>query len=248
MTKVMFFEKETFFYHKKSKDMKKSTHTSKSDQSDFSIAIVERRPMFRKGLAAVIAENWENNKIIEVERLSDLTQNPDSQTLDLILVGVEDGDSKNTIQQISNLNNRFPGGKLLLYDFRGDVKFIPRLLRLGIYGYLSADFDVPELRTCVNTVLEGKRYISNDIVWEYLNQQSEADVKPKNKLSRMEETVANYLTQGLSVSRIAKMMNRQISTISTVKAKVFKKMEVGNILDLKDTLQKSNSLSSSGTY
>jgi two-component system invasion response regulator UvrY len=229
--------------------MKKNTLKSVVDRTALKIAIVENRPMFRRGLAVVLAENWKNPQLLEVSKIDELAQLSNDDQINLVLIGLESGDEKTLTQQITGLNSKFPNGKIILYDYQGNLKIIPKLLRLGIFGYLSADFDVAELHLCISSVLDEKRYISNEIVWEYLNHESEALGQPKSKLSKMEEVVANYLTQGMSVSRIAETMNRQISTISTVKAKVFKKMKVANILDLKDLLQKDNSQAySSGPY
>ena len=204
------------------------------------IAIVEPRPIFRRGLAGVFAESWENATLVEagsVEELASLTAN---QGLDIVLLGLENEKDKSSLQQVSELNMDYPSAKIIIYDYRNDLKMIPRLLNLGVFGYLVADFDVSELRLCLNTIVQGKKYISNEIVWEYLHHESEAISHSEARLSKTEEIVAGYLTQGMSVTKIAETMNRQISTISTLKAKVFKKLKVANILELKDRLQKDS--------
>lgn len=220
--------------------MNKNTHKNTLENTPLKVVIIENRPMFRKGLAGVFIENWKNPTLVEAAKIEDFLKLPEVSNPNVILIGLEDGEDKNVIQQIAGLSGKFPTAKIVLYDYQDNLKMIPRLLRLGISAYLTADFDVSELRLCFNSILEGKKYISNEIVWEYLNHESETATLPKNRLSKMEEVVANYLTQGMSVSKIAETMNRQISTISTVKAKVFKKMMVGNVLDLKDKLQKDN--------
>jgi len=205
------------------------------------IAIVETRPIFRRGLAGVFTESWESAALIEAGSVEELTSLPGDQGPAIILIGLESEKDRNSIQQIAGLNVKYPSAKIIIYDYRDDLKMIPRLLNLGVFGYLVADFDVSELRLCLNTILQGKKYISNEIVWEYLNHESEVINHAKARLSKTEEVVAAYLTQGMSVTRIAETMNRQISTISTIKAKIFKKMRVANVLELKDRLQKDPS-------
>ncbi len=204
----------------------------------FKIAIVETRPIFRRGLAGVFTENWEGASLMEAGSAGELTSLAAGRNPDLILIGLECDKDKGTLQQIAELNLEYPSAKIIIYDYRDDLKMIPRLLNMGVFGYLVADFDVSELRHCLNTILQGKKYISNEIVWEYFNHESEVISHSKAKLSKTEEVVAAYLTQGMSVTRIAEAMNRQISTISTLKSKVFKKLKVSNVLELKDRLQK----------
>ncbi len=205
------------------------------------IAIVETRPIFRRGLAGVFTESWESATLIEAGSVEELTSVAGDQGPGIILIGLENEKDKSSIQQIAGLNMEYPSAKIIIYDYRDDLKMIPRLLNLGVFGYLVADFDVSELRLCLNTILQGKKYISNEIVWEYLNHESEVINHTKARLSKTEEVVAAYLTQGMSVTRIAETMSRQISTISTIKAKVFKKLKVANVLELKDRLQKNSS-------
>lgn len=219
--------------------MRKNTPGNTRDPAKLKMAIVEARPIFRKGLLTALKESYAEVSSFEADKIEALSGLAKEQAPELVWIGINSHDHPNVSQQIAGISARFPSAKVILYDYKSDLKTIPRLLRLGIAGYLVADFDVPELLLCVNTVLDGKRYISNEIIWKYLNNESEEIEPPKTNLSKMEEVVANYLTQGMSVSRIAEVMNRQISTISTVKAKVFKKMNVANVLDLKDRLQRS---------
>lgn len=202
------------------------------------IAIVETRPIFRRGLAGVFTESWEGAALIEAGSVDELTSLTGDQGPGIVLIGLESEKDKSSVQQIAALNMEYPSAKIIIYDYRDDLRMIPRLLNLGVFGYLVADFDVSELRLCLDTILRGKKYISNEIVWEYLNHESEVINHAKARLSKTEEVVAAYLTQGMSVTRIAETMNRQISTISTIKAKVFKKLKVANVLELKDRLLK----------
>lgn len=200
------------------------------------VAIFESRPMFRKGVANVLAEYWPNAALIEAKELADLPGPGKTGAPDLIFVGLESRVGKKALQDIPQLLSQFPNSKLVIYDYQSDIRAIPWLLRLGIHGYLPADFDTAELKLCLAALAEGKKYINNEIVWEYLRYESNTGPRDTVKLSKMEEVVADYLTKGISVSQIAKTMNRQLSTISTVKAKIFKKMRVENILDLKEKL------------
>ncbi len=204
------------------------------------IAIVETRPIFRKGLATVFTESWEGSSLVEAGSIEELTSLTGGQDPGIILIGLERERDKSRVQQIAELNIEYPSARIIIYGYRDDLKMIPRLLNLGVFGYLVADFDVSELRLCLNTILCGKKYISNEIVWEYLNHESEVINHAKNRLSKNEEIVAGYLTQGMSVTRIAETMNRRISTISTIKAKIFKKLKVTNVLELKDRLQRDS--------
>jgi DNA-binding NarL/FixJ family response regulator len=201
------------------------------------VAIFESHPMFRKGVTSALSQNWKNAAFYEADASGNLSIPGEIKAPDFIFIGLESGADKKIFQQIPTLISKFPSAKVILYDYHSDLKMIPKLLKLGIHGYLPANFDAHELSQSLDIIANGKRYINNEIVWEYLNHESSAASKETVKLSKMEEVVADYLTKGVSVSQIAKAMNRQLSTISTVKAKIFKKMQVENVVDLKEKLQ-----------
>ncbi|GAA4440825.1 response regulator transcription factor [Ravibacter arvi] len=203
------------------------------------ITIIEAKPMFAKGISATIEEGWPG-AIINILKPQDIST-PHAEKPDLILFSVESDPEKKAQQQVSALTNAYPGAKVILYDNQDDLKMLPYLLKLGISGYLISNFDAAELKLCIQTVFDDRRYISNEIVWDYLNREhsrsDHADPAKVQKLSKMEDVVANHLINGLSVTQIAKTMDRQLSTISTVKAKIFRKLRVNNIVDLKEKIQ-----------
>lgn len=227
----------------------KNSHlkTEKSEPTAPRIAIIDPHPMFRRGIISVLSESWKNASFVEADQTDQLFAPARETTPDFVFIGLDGNSDKKAFQQIPLVINRIEGIKVILYDYRNDLKMIPRLLKLGIHGYLSASFDATELKQSITTISQGKRYINNDIVWEYLNHETPASSPATIKLSKMEEVVADYLIKGVSVSQIARSMNRQLSTISTVKAKVFKKLMVDNVLELKEKLSALSKESTTAT-
>jgi DNA-binding NarL/FixJ family response regulator len=48
--------------------------------------------------------------------------------------------------------------------------------------------------------------------------------------------VAQYLAEGMQTSWIAHKLNRKVSTISTIKSNIFHKLQIDNILKLREQI------------
>jgi len=65
-----------------------------------------------------------------------------------------------------------------------------------------------------------------------LQHKDENRQDPMLALSDREVEVMQLLIQGRAIGEIAQLMNLQVSTISTYKTRVFKKLEVNNVIEL----------------
>jgi DNA-binding NarL/FixJ family response regulator len=83
--------------------------------------------------------------------------------------------------------------------------------------------------------LNGRKYIS-DTLGELLAHDALSDEpsNPFDKLSTREFEIVTLLLAGETAIEISKSMNLQASTVGTHKSRVFEKLGVTNILELKE--------------
>lgn len=204
------------------------------------VALIDKHPILRLGLTFCLRQHFTG---ITVKEASDIIEynelNPDL-TPNLIIQGINENPKESNFHTVERIKRYYPKTPVIIYDENPlNFKKMP-YLESGINGYVLKQNDVGELLSCIDAVLNGKYYISPQLL-EFL---SEAFMKEKtslaekqNLLTEREQEVAKYLCEGMKTSLIAERTGRKSSTISTMKTKIFKKLEVKNILELRDFLE-----------
>ncbi len=153
---------------------------------------------------------------------------------DLILMDVHVPKS-DMLGLMEYINDGYPDAKVLIFSMSAENVYAKRFLKAGAKGFLSKEAGAEETIKAMNLVINGRKYIS-DTLAEMLAENSLANspVNPFDKLSSREFKIATMMLQGLSLSDIAKSLNLQPSTVGTHKAKVFTKLAISNLLELKE--------------
>ena len=112
--------------------------------------------------------------------------------------------------------------------------YAKRFLKAGAKGFLSKDAPIDEIKKAINLVLNNRKYISDSLA-SALAEESITDTpsNPFNQLSPREFEIVTLLLSGQTISDIAKLLNLQVSTVGTHKARLFDKLNVVNLLELK---------------
>jgi DNA-binding NarL/FixJ family response regulator len=160
------------------------------------------------------------------------SENYDLVTLDL---NMPDVDTTNILSQIKirNVNS-----KVLIFSMQPEEVFAKRMYRLGANGYINKTASDSEILKAVNSVLNGINYVSDKFIQkmtdDLINKRSS---NPFDKLSKREFEITILLIKGFSMSKISEVMNLHSSTVGTYKAKVFEKIGVDNVIDLKESAE-----------
>lgn len=137
----------------------------------------------------------------------------------------------------------YPGSKVLIFSMNEEHIYAKKFLQSGAMGFVSKNSDLSELRKAIDTVLNGRKYISETLS-EHLAgmlQKDQSRVNPFEKLSRRELEICSLMIQGQSVIEIAKTLTIAQSTVGTYKTRIFQKLAVKNLVELIE-LGKANSL------
>ena len=106
-------------------------------------------------------------------------------------------------------------------------------LEHGVDGYLHKLSSEDEIVQAVNSVLKGKRYLSESVKGKIVNMALGRTVNnPLDQLSSRELEVSRYLVQGMGNQEICNRLNLQKSTVSTYKNRIFEKLNINNVVEL----------------
>ena len=134
---------------------------------------------------------------------------------------------------VSNTIAIKPASKILMISMNAEEIYAKKYLKIGAKGYISKDAPETEIKIAIDTVLNNKRYISSSLS-QALTEEALGN-KPSNpfdSLSPQEFKIIQFIIKGESVGEISKKLNLHTSTIGTHKARIFKKLNCKNIVDI----------------
>lgn len=206
-----------------------------SSTEKLTIVILNSQPILRMGLTALLKETLFNYEITGSPTFNDFKYaNPLKP--DLFIIVVNQDCNEDGIKTVAEIKRYSPSSCLMVYTDDISPEVVLEYLKMDINGYLSKQKDLAELNTCIETILQGKRYISPDLMenlFDFLFQSHKIS-KKQGVLTQRQNLIANYLVQGLSTTTIAQKTGLHKSTISTFKAAIFDKLGIDNVVKLKE--------------
>ena len=152
----------------------------------------------------------------------------------------------NIIEIFSQIKTLYPEVYTIIYTMSAEEIFGKRMLQLGADGFISKLSTEQEVIKAFGLFLNGKKYISAKLQEQLSNEHLNKSFteNPIEKLSDREIIVLNYLLKGEGVKSIAGQLNIKINTVATFKARLFNKLGVSNIIDLRNLTELYNYQSS----
>ncbi len=173
-------------------------------------------------------------EIYEAETGKKALQVLKEKTIEIIILDVHIPGT-DTLELVQQIKETFPSTKVLIFSMSAEKIHAPRYLKSGARGFVSKESSMEELLKAINIVSEGRRYISDTLAM--LLAESPDAVKEQNPFSNLsprEMEIATLLLDGKTAGEISKMLKLGASTIGTHKARMFEKLGISNLLQLKE--------------
>ncbi|HXS55145.1 MAG TPA: response regulator transcription factor [Hanamia sp.] len=197
------------------------------------LLIVDDHAIVRTGLKMVVQDFLAQCNIDEAEDGDSAFAKVRSHDYDLIMLDVNmpNTDSFGLVTSILTLK---PGVKIIMFSMNAEEIYAKRYLKMGAMGYLRKDAPGDEIQKAIQTVLNDKKYISEELSQKLLNEMNVKgeDENPFDKLSPREFEIVQHLANGESVAEISKKLSLHTSTIGTHKARIFDKLQCHNIIEI----------------
>ncbi len=195
----------------------------------YKIIIADDHEIVRSGVKFTIAA--QKNLYIENEASSfaELIDLLSRNNYDLLILDLNLGD-KNGIRSIREISDKFSTLPILVLSMFPEDPYALQSIYAGASGYLNKKMVSDELLLAINTIVEGKTYMSQAYM-ERLPYGTDLDKRPKNSiesLSKREFEVYSLITSGLTYKEIAEKLVLSPKTISTYRARILEKLELSN--------------------
>jgi len=159
-----------------------------------------------------------------------------NKDIDILLLDVHlpDIGEEELLQKIREIQ---PSLKILYLTIMRGTRYIHRLLKYEIQGYLLKNTNITELTKALETVGEGNKYFSKEINildtnQDFRNTVTIEDKKVDEILSKREIEVLTLICKEYSNSEIAKKLFLSVSTVETHRKNLIAKLGVNNTVGL----------------
>ncbi|HTJ10688.1 MAG TPA: response regulator transcription factor [Dinghuibacter sp.] len=197
------------------------------------IIIADDHALIRKGLKQILLEEFPSARVDECRDAEELIKKSlhdhwDVVVCDLLMPG------KTGLDVVQHMKQHAPRTPVLVLSMYPEEQYAIRALKTGAAGYLSKDSAPEELVRAVHRVLMGRKYISPSLADKLVNElDQESSPKPAHELlTHREFGIFQLLAAGKSISAIADQLSISASTVSTYRAKILTKMNLGSNADL----------------
>ena len=196
------------------------------------ILIADDHPIFRSGVKQILSQGLKQVSISEAPDAREALRLVRNNEWDVVLLDIATL-GKNGFQILKDLRSLRPGLPILMLSMDPSDQLALRAIANGASGYLSKDCDPIQLKTAVQKMLEGGRYVSESVAMDLIfNLKSGSDEPLHRRLSDREFQIMLMIAAGKSLSRIAEELVLSVKTVSTYRARLLQKLRMCSNADV----------------
>ena len=153
-------------------------------------------------------------------------------TFDVLLMDMS-MPGKSGIELIKQVRSEKPKLRILVLSMHQEHQYAVRAVKAGASGYLTKESASTLLVSAIRKVAGGGAFISPEVAEQLaLGAMPHSDGPPHNTLSDREYQIFRLLVSGKTVTDIAAQLNISDKTVSTHKARLLEKLNIGNQTEL----------------
>lgn len=196
--------------------------------------LVDDHVVVRSGIKILLSDIYNPCEIYEAMNGETAILKLKENQYDLVLLDIQMPNT-DTLGLMEYIHITYPDAKVLMFSMSAENIYAKRFMKAGAYGFISKEAPLEEITRAINVILNGKKYISETLAEKLAEDSfSGKSSNPFNELSPREFEIVSLLLDGKTVTDISRILNIQTSTVGTHKARLFEKLGVTNILELKE--------------
>jgi len=198
----------------------------------YSVIIAEDHQLFREGLKSMLSARGDIDIIAEaedgLEAVSCVKRTPpDLLLLDLSMPRLSG------ISVMKDVKRQFPDVKILALTIHESDEYVLEAFDAGTDGYCIKDASREELMVAIDSVLEGKTYISpgiaDNVVEGFLEDRRRLKTQTDwDTVTQREREVLKLLAEGYLNKEIAALLHISVKTVEKHRANIMTKLDLHN--------------------
>ncbi|MGD9213089.1 MAG: response regulator transcription factor [Desulfobacteraceae bacterium] len=200
------------------------------------VFIVEDHQLFREGLKSMLTSRDDIEIVGEAEDGLDAVRKIRKTKPDLVLLDLS-MPKMSGISVMKELKRELPKTRILALTIHETDQYVLEAFEAGTDGYCIKDASRQELMTALDSVLEGKTYISPGIADQVVEGYLTGQVRLKQEsrwdtVTQREREVLKLLAEGYTNKDIADFLNISAKTVEKHRANLIGKLDIHNVAQL----------------
>ncbi len=191
------------------------------------VVIVDDHPMVAEGIQSILESYDDITVLAALSNGRDVVDQVDTLAPDVILMDLN-------MPELGGLTatemvlERCPATRVLILSMHDSPEYISTALNHGAMGYILKDVPTDEIRTAIDHVMRGERYLCTGA------KGSLAPTEGVNResLTSREQTILLQLAQGKSNKEVAAVLDISVRTVETHRKNIKRKLGISSTAGL----------------
>lgn len=200
-----------------------------------SVLLVDDHILFRKGVAALLAQDKQFVVKGEFASGKEVLTCPPMAVPDIVLMDIRMSGVAG-LDVIGQIRRRLPQTKIVFLTSQRAEDYVRAALKAGIDGYVLKDASLDELQMALRSAALGKKYISPDVsgslVDSFLHPEKTSKEGQGEMLTNRERGVLQLIAEGRTNKDAADILCVSAKTVEKYRANLMQKLELKNATEL----------------
>lgn len=199
--------------------------------------LADDHSLIRQGIYFLIDEMDLESVILQTSNLQQTIEEIKRSEIDIAIIDAHfpDGNSVNALKEMKEIR---PEMKILVFTGIDEQTHALKYINAGADGFLSKMSEEDEISKAVQQMIEIGEYVSSQLQTQLLDSvRNPGLINPLFRLTDREREIAEMYSEGLGNLEIANKLDIKQNTVSTLKKRIFAKLEVENLVELIDLIK-----------
>jgi len=187
------------------------------------LLIADDHSMTRKGLKLLVECHIGKEWVQEVWTCNQLMKELQSKTYTHLILDIFLSDGS-TLEVIPAIRNLYPDLEILIFSMQPIAVYERALMPFRIRYFVSKEANEVETLRLMGQFLTNQRPVPLHV--------KEEETLPFSGMPAREMDVLHYLLKGWKTTQIADTLNLSVSTVSTLKSRIFERTRTRNVIEL----------------
>lgn len=196
------------------------------------VVLADDHPVVRSGVRLLIENTTSARVVAEAGTPDELFAALERHPADIVLtdLSMPSGVAADGLGMLGRLQRRWPGIPLIVLTMVTNPHVLQMIRGAGVHGLLNKSDTLTELALALHAVAHGRTYLGSGI--RRLLEDAGATAVATAALSPREAEVLRLYASGLTVSAIARHLDRSVKTVSRQKMDAMAKLGLRSDLEL----------------
>ena len=195
--------------------------------------LIDDHLVVRSGIKLLLTDMYKDVEISEAKDGDSATVLLKEAAYDLITMDVQMPNT-DSFALMEYIKNEYPKAKVLMFSMSPESIYAIRFIKAGAKGFISKSAPLEEMKIAIEKVINDKKYFSEEVLMELTEGDAGGNNNLFDLLSPREFEITQMLLKGKTISHIAEDLSLGLSTVGTHKGRIFQKLKVTNLLELKE--------------